>query len=129
MAPASIISNSELADAREQQETTFRSTCDLYTITLVNDKGSFSNSPSVREADLACRLGKVSENSGREYSLGGTMISIEALYHLTLPYGTVIKITDRVKIGTEYYEVLDLEDSHDFATAVRVIIYKIDPDK
>lgn len=120
-----MLSAAELTAIREAIEDLLPDTCHILSKTLTNDgSGGQSAAWGTATASVACRLDPI---NGVESQVGGVLQPYHS-YTLTLPHGTTIKETYRVKMGTRLFAVSSVDDSKSWQASVRCQVEEEDPD-
>lgn len=120
----SLLSDAELTEIREFVEANvLPSTCTIQVPTETNTKGSVATTYANTYTSVPCRI-MPARNEGREY-VTGEKVTRRATYVLTLPFDQAIDATYRVIVDGDTYEVLGVWDDHNFRTARRADVVKV----
>ncbi len=120
----SLLSDAELTEMREFVEANvLPSTCTIQVPTETNTKGSVATTYANTYTSVPCRI-MPARNEGREY-VTGEKVTRRATYVLTLPFDQAIDATYRVIVDGDTYEVLGVWDDHNFRTARRADVVKV----
>ena len=97
-------------------------TCSILSVTSTPDGyGGQTDTWSIMTANVACRVSPV---RGQEIQAG---VAQEMFYRfiVTLPVGTVVNHADRIRVGTQDYDVVSVDTGKSWSTCVRVEVEKI----
>lgn len=120
----SLLSDAELTEIRDfVEDNVLPSTCTIQVPTETNTKGSVATTYANTYTSVPCRI-MPARNEGREY-VTGEKVTRRATYVLTVPYDQTLDATYRVVIAGDTYEVLGVWDDHDFRTARRADVVKV----
>lgn len=119
-----MLSAAELSEIREFVEANaLPSTCTIQVPSEVNDKGSVTTTYADTYTSVPCRIGRAGRDA-KQYVTGEKVTKISE-YVFTCPYDQVILPRYRVICGGDTYEVLGVWDDHDFRTARRADLVKV----
>jgi len=119
------ISAGELTAMRAVAEQAMTATCTIQTFTNTPDgMGGFSQSWANTYTSVVCRL--AARNVAGSDQLEGDQFKAVTSWVLTVPYDQVVTVQNRVVIGGDTFEVESLQDDHDYRTARRLYLRRVD---
>lgn len=121
----SALSSDELDAIRTDVETlVMPSTCTIQTVTRTSDgMGGYTEAWANTYTGVICRLMPMASDTSRQ---DGDQFGVVAGYVLTVEWDQDIAPGYRVIFSSDTYEVLRVNDDHDFRTARRAELRRID---
>jgi head-tail adaptor len=112
----------ELAQMREDIEDLMPSVCDILSVAYTSDgEGGMSEAWGTAIADVKCRL---DYRSGSEKVTGGAVQSYSKAV-LSLPYGTAITTSHRVKIDSAVWSVKSVNEKQSWDAVRRAELERV----
>lgn len=106
---------------RQAQQTRFDRTCEVLRRTKVSNGMGGTTATEATVATYRCSLGPITARTAEQLA-ARRVVTTTADQMATLPYGAAVLMTDRVRIGGELFEVVDVAPPYSRQTAVQVVI-------
>lgn len=120
-----MLSTAELSAMRTEAEKVLDQTCTIQILTRVSDgMGSSSESWADAYTEVGCRLYPLRTRRLAEFSY--ERIRYTNLWGLHVKNGQVVNVGGRVVLGTNTYEVLGVQDDHQWLLLKTVILTKLE---
>ena len=116
----------ELTSMRYDAELLLPSTCTIQTLGIVADgHGGMTKTWMNTYTSVACRLAPVQQSERTDAS--GGQFTVHSAWHLSVPYDQAIVTNNRVIYASDTYEVMQVDDDHDFRVLRRATLRRVDP--
>lgn len=121
-----MLTESELGFLRTLANHALIDTCDIYRVVSTSDgAGGTIETEQLAASGVKCRISPVRNDFEQEMAIAGR-IGAEISWILSVPYGTDIRLTDRVKKQSYELEVMAvLGQPRSLSTVIRVIVSEI----
>jgi len=120
------LSSVELDRMRSDSEALMPSTCSVLTRTETPDGQGGVTVTWATATAVPCRLAPM--NLMARTDTAGDQFSIHEIYVLSVHWDRAIKSFDRIVYDSDTYQVMSVEDDHDWRVARRVTIAKVKKD-
>lgn len=120
------LSTEQLASMRADMLQLMPDTCTIQQPTNTKDgKGGFVQSfaAATGGSNVPCRLDPMSHPTQPD-TLGGREVSVNQRM-LTIPYEVPLEVDSQIVIGTETYQVRDIQGDHSWRVVKRAIVTKV----
>jgi head-tail adaptor len=114
-----MLTTAELNELRATQNLALPGSAVIQRYTPVADGMGGYDQTWAAVGTVAARLYPQNVRALAESTAGGAQVISETRWFLTLPYGTVITAKNRVKVGSRTWEIVAVNNSEMYQTAVR----------
>ena len=107
--------------ARQTQQVRFDPTCEVLRRTRVSNQMGGSTTTEAVAATYGCAVGPMTARKAEQLA-ARQIVATSADQIATLAYGAEVKMTDRLRINGQGFEVADVAPPYSRQTAVQVVI-------
>jgi head-tail adaptor len=109
------LTTAEITALRDHADNTFDQTCTINEPQLTSDAmGGHTIVWSSTHTNVACRLARAGKQE--RISIDGETITYHDLWRLHVAFDQAIEPGDRVEVGTDVFEVVGVDDAHQWST-------------